>query len=340
MRSSADSLTAKRRLIILLCGLAVVTPLVIGSALFSGSVDLDWRHLLFDNRESIQNTILFDIRLPRVVVAFAVGGLLAMAGLLMQALLKNPLADPYILGISGGAGLGGVLAALVAPAFAAAYLMPVGAGIGALVVVLLVFGFAASRRVYTLERLILLGVAVSSICSALVSLMLTFSDDGLFRGLVFWLLGELSGQNYIWLGLAWALCLIVCLPVARAMNAVILGEDLAQTLGVPVLRLRWMLYWVAALATGVAVAAGGMIGFVGLVVPHMMRLLIGVDHRLLLPACAVAGGLFLTAADTIARTVLAPVQLPVGVVTALIGAPVFILLLLGKGHRVSGVNHD
>lgn len=337
---SVSHLTAKQRLMILLVGFSLLGPLVTGSALLIGSVNLDWRDLFLGQMQSIQSTILFEIRLPRVVAAFAVGGLLAMAGLLMQALLKNPLADPYILGISGGAGLGGVLAALIAPTFALAFLMPVGAGAGALVVVALVFGFAASRGVYTLERLILFGVAISSICSALVSLMLTFSEEGLFRGLVFWLLGELSGQNYLWLGLAWGICLLISLPLARAMNVVILGEDLAQTLGVQVRWLRWALYWVAALATGIAVAAGGMIGFVGLVVPHAMRLLIGTDHRLLIPACAIGGGLFLTAADTIARTILAPVQLPVGVITALVGAPVFIFLLARASRGSARAAHE
>lgn len=321
----------KQQLLKLLIGLGFAIPVIVGLGLLSGSVDLNWQKLFSGQASAVERAILFDIRIPRVVSAFAVGGLLAMAGLLMQALLKNPLADPYILGVSGGAGLGGVLAALLAPAFAVAYLMPLGAGLGALGVVALVFGFSASRGFYTLERLILLGVAVSSICSALVSLMLTFSEEGMFRGLVFWLLGELSGQNYAWLSVAWGIGLLLSLPLARAMNVLILGEDLAQSVGVPVHSLRWALYWLAALTTGVAVAAGGMIGFVGLVVPHMMRLLIGSDHRLLVPACAIGGGLFLVAADVLARTVLAPVQLPVGVITALVGAPVFIFLLARQG---------
>ncbi|MDX1668608.1 MAG: iron chelate uptake ABC transporter family permease subunit, partial [Limnobacter sp.] len=244
-----------RRALLVFLTLGVITPLVFGLALGQGSVSVPWLDWLLDPAKADPQTlqIVFDLRLPRVVAAFCVGGLLAMAGLLMQALLKNPLADPYILGVSGGAGLGGVLAAVLAPVFLTAYFMPLGAAAGALAVVLLVFGLAGSGRVKTLDRLILLGVAVSSVCSALVSLLLTFSEEGLFRGLVFWLLGELNGQHAGLLLLAWALTLVVCLPMARSMNVVVLGEDLAQSVGVPVHTLRIGLYWVSALATGVAV---------------------------------------------------------------------------------------
>lgn len=326
-------ISIQRRALLVLAGLLVATPFIFAMALSQGSVAVSFLDLIFsaDRLDPSTVNIVLELRWPRVLVAFCVGGLLAMSGLLMQALLKNPLADPYILGVSGGAGLGGVLAAVLAPAVFSAYFMSVGAAVGALAVVLLVFGLAASGGVKTLDRLILLGVAVSSVCSALVSLLLTFSEEGLFRGLVFWLLGELNGENAVLLFVAWLVTLLICLPMARAMNVMVLGEDLARTVGVPVRHLRWGLYWVSALATGLAVAAGGMIGFVGLVVPHAFRLIMGTDHRFLIPACAVGGGLFLTLADTLARTVLAPIQLPVGVVTALIGAPVFIYLLLSPG---------
>lgn len=285
----------------------------------------------------IDQTIFWELRLPRVLQAFAVGGLLAMSGLLMQVLLKNPLADPYILGISGGAGLGGVLVAVGLGGFVASWVMSAGAGLGAIAVVLLVFGLNGRSGLQSLDRLLLTGVAVSSVSTALVSLLLTFSGSDVFRGLVFWLLGELNGQNAVGLLVIWGLMLLCCMPLARTMNAMVLGDDLASTLGVNTRQLRLGLYWLAALATGVAVAAGGMIGFVGLVVPHAMRLLLGSDNRLLLPAVAVAGGVFLTAADCVARSLIAPIQLPVGVVTALVGGPIFIWLLHRSGLRVSSL---
>ena len=318
--------------------LLLLMPLVFAVSLTTGSVQLDWS-ALFEAGSAmspLQQDILLKVRVPRVLAAFCVGGLLAMAGLLMQALLKNPLADPYILGVSGGAGLGGVLVALCVPTALASFIMPVGAGLGALLVVVFVFWLGSTRRVYSLDRLILIGVAVSSLCSAGVSLMLTFSDSGVFRGLVFWLLGELSGTHVHLLAVAWLTCLCLCLPIARALNVIILGEDLARSVGVPVVVLRWSVYWLAALATGITVTAGGMIGFVGLVVPHALRLVLGSDHRLLVPACALGGGVFLMLADTLARSVLAPVQLPVGVVTALIGSPLFILMLVRHVELIGG----
>lgn len=335
-------MNSRKRTIFILAGLLVLALWVLVWSLQIGSSDVSlWgvlQQLLgpgdLQSTSAIDQTIFWELRVPRVLQAFAVGGLLAMSGLLMQVLLKNPLADPYILGISGGAGLGGVLVAVLLGGFAASWLMPAGAGLGAIAVVLLVFGLNNRSGLQSLDRLLLTGVAVSSVSTALVSLLLTFSGADVFRGLVFWLLGELNGQNAYALLLAWGGMLLLCMPLARTMNAMGLGDDMASTLGVHVKQLRLGLYWLAALATGVAVAAGGMIGFVGLVVPHAMRLLLGSDNRLLIPAVAVAGGVFLTAADCVARSLIAPIQLPVGVVTALVGGPIFVWLLHRSGLRL------
>lgn len=340
-------MNSRNRTVIILVGLLVLALWVLVWSLQIGSSDVSLWGVLQQlaglanqgsadpsHSNSIDQTIFWELRVPRVGQAFAVGGMLALSGLLMQVLLKNPLADPYILGISGGAGLGGVLMAVTLGGFAASWVMSAGAGIGAIAVVLLVFGLNQRSGLQSLDRLLLTGVAVSSVSTALVSLLLTFSGSDVFRGLVFWLLGELNGQNAYALLLGWCVMLLCCMPLARAMNAMVLGDDMASTLGVPVQQLRLGLYWLAALATGVAVAAGGMIGFVGLVVPHAMRLLLGADNRLLIPAVAVAGGVFLTAADCVARSLLAPIQLPVGVVTALVGGPIFIWLLHRSGLRV------
>ncbi|NJM32408.1 MAG: iron ABC transporter permease [Limnobacter sp.] len=322
--------------------LALLCLVVVVWAVSVGSVQLDLIQVLQDlltgspTGQSAMDAYIFrELRLPRAVAAFSVGGLLAMAGLLMQALLKNPLADPYILGVSGGAGLGGVAFALLGTV-GAGVLIPVGAALGALAVIVLVFGLAQLQKVPTLERLLLMGVSVSSLCAALVSLMLVFSDDGLFRGLVFWLMGEINGHYWGYLLAALGLVVLAVRPLANRLNMVAMGDELAASVGVPVQSLKWCLYWLSAVATGIAVSAGGMIGFVGLVVPHAMRLLLGTDHRVLIPAVALGGGAFLCVADTLARTVLAPVQLPVGVVTALAGAPVFIWLLVRSGHGLRG----
>lgn len=311
--------------------LAFVLALQVGSSSVSvWSLATQWWHGgLQANDLNLQ--IFLNLRLPRVLAAFCVGGLLGVSGLLMQVLLKNPLADPYILGVSGGAGLGGIALALFLPA-ALVWSLPIGAALGALLVIVLVFGLSSFRGVVTMERLLLTGVAVSALCSAFVSLLLTLSAEGRFRGLVFWLLGELEGGHAGLLLVAWVLMLLMTLPMARVLNVVSLGDDVAYSLGVSVRSARHRLYWMSALFTGIAVAAGGMIGFVGLVVPHVMRLLLGQDHRLLVPSVALGGGVFLMLADCVARVALAPVQLPVGVVTAIVGAPLFIAMLARRGR--------
>lgn len=311
--------------------LAFVIALQVGSSSVSvwSLAKLWWQGELKGDNLELQ--IFLNLRLPRVLTAFCVGGLLGVAGLLMQVLLKNPLADPYILGVSGGAGLGGIALALLLPGVFA-WALPAGAALGALVVIILVFGLSGFRGVVTMERLLLTGVAMSALCSAFVSLLLTFAAEGRFRGLVFWLLGELEGGHAGLLMLAWVLMLLLTLPMARMLNVVSMGDDVAFSLGVSVRSARHRLYWMSALFTGIAVAAGGMIGFVGLVVPHVLRLLLGQDHRLLVPAVALGGGVFLMLADCVSRVALAPVQLPVGVVTAMVGAPLFIVLLARRGR--------
>jgi iron complex transport system permease protein len=213
---------SSRRVVITLAGLMLLAVLVVVWALQVGSSDVSLgrviQALYAGHHDSLDVRIFLDLRLPRVVAAFCVGGLLGVSGLLMQVLLRNPLADPYILGVSGGAGLGGIALVLLLPALLAPWLLPVGAALGALCVVVLVFGLSGISGVHTMERLLLTGVAVSSLCTALVSLLLTFSTEGTFRGLVFWLLGELNGNHFEWLFGAWCLLLVLAMPMARVMN--------------------------------------------------------------------------------------------------------------------------
>jgi iron complex transport system permease protein len=311
-------------------------------ALASGSLAIapaDVLRLLWQPDGSSASQVLHTLRLPRALAAFGVGGLLAVAGALMQVLLRNPLADPYVLGVSGGAAVGALLALLTA---GTALLVQAGAFGGALLSIVLVFALAqrdlsrldTTARLDSAPRLLLTGVMLAALWSALITLLLMLAPEARLRGMLFWLAGDLGGSDATLVPLAvLAALLLASWPLARELNVLLRGTAAAQALGVSVLRLRRVVYALASLATAVAVTTGGAIGFVGLVVPHALRLVIGNDQRVLLPACALAGGTLLLLADTLARTLVAPQQLPVGVITALLGVPTFIVLLLQRGGR-------
>ncbi|MDR1062345.1 MAG: iron ABC transporter permease [Azoarcus sp.] len=269
--------------------------------------------------------VVRELRLPRALACFACGGLLALAGTLMQVLLRNPLADPYILGISGGAAvgaLGAVVLGLASP------WMDAGALGGALAAMLAVFGLAHGDGSWTQTRLLLTGVIVAAGCGATITLMLALAPAAQMQTMLFWLMGDASGASRPWPALAvLAAGLAVALPFGRDLNVLARGRLTAMALGVDARRLRRALYLLASLFTAVAVTLVGTVGFVGLVVPHLARLALGNDQRLLMPAAVLAGGALLTVADTLARTLLAPQQLPVGVLTVLLGVPVFLFLL-------------
>jgi iron complex transport system permease protein len=319
-----------------LAALAATVVATMAVALMVGSVDVDFptvlRALKGDSADA-NAMIVRELRLPRALAAFAVGGLLAVAGAMMQVLLRNPLADPYILGISGGAAVG-ALATMLA-GFAA--LVTPAAFAGALVSTLLVFGLARSggaRAPWTAARLLLTGVVVAAGWGAMIALLLTVAPDAQVKGMLFWLIGDLVATPLALPALATlAVVLAGAFALARDLNVLARGEDVANALGVAVPRVTLALYVLAALATATAVTTAGSVGFVGLVVPHALRLVIGNDQRVLLPAAALAGGALLVLADTLARSVVAPVQLPVGVITALVGVPVFLYLLGKSGAR-------
>ena len=282
--------------------------------------------------DGISAAIIRELRLPRAGAAFACGGLLATAGALMQVLLRNPLADPYILGISGGAAVGALGAITLG---AATFWVDASAFAGALAAMLVVFGLAHGDGSWTQTRLLLTGVIVAAGCGAAVSLMLALAPDTRVMSMLFWMMGDASAAARPWPALVvLALALVAVMPVARDLNVLARGELSARALGVRVGHLRVALYVLASLLTATSVTLVGSVGFVGLVVPHLVRLVLGNDQRVLIPAAALAGGTLLTLADTAARTVIAPQQLPVGVLTALIGVPVF-LFLLSRGSRIS-----
>ena len=274
---------------------------------------------------SSEGELLWRLRIPRAGAAFVVGAMLAVAGCLMQVLLRNPLADPYILGVSGGSALFALLGLSLG---LAATWMPVLALAGALLAVLIVCGLARGDGPWSGTRLLLTGVVTAAGWGALISLVLATGPDNSLRGMLFWLMGDLSYARLpAWTLVVLALCVIVVLANARRLNVLSMGETTARLLGESTQHLLWGIYFLSSLLTATAVSVAGSIGFVGLIVPHLMRLLVGSDHRILVPSAALFGGAFLVLSDTLARTVIAPRQLPVGVITALLGVPLFLLLL-------------
>jgi iron complex transport system permease protein len=284
--------------------------------------------------------ILVQVRLPRILLALLVGGCLATVGVGLQALLRNPLADPYVLGISSGAALGAALAILLGIGTSVASLsaLPLCAFLGGLGSILVVYRIAASYGHLPIHTLLLAGVILNAIFSALIMFVTSMMDPNRSFGMMSWLMGTLTAPDYPVLAVLTLYLVLgawVLFRQARSLNLLTLGEEAARALGVEVETVKRTVFFASALLTGAVVSVSGMIGFVGMVIPHAVRLVLGPDHRLLLPASAFVGGAFLAAADTIARTLLAPAEMPVGVVTALAGGPVFIYLLAARKGRLS-----
>ena len=297
-------------------------------ALASGSADIGFGQALDALRGQASEqarALVVELRLPRALTAFAVGGLLAVAGVLMQVLLRNPLAEPYILGSSGG---GAVAALLAMIAGLGGFGVDIAAFGGAMAATLLVFSIAHGTGSWTPARLLLTGVVLAAGFSAATTLLLALSPEQNLRGMLFWLMGDLS------FAFEPVRCLVLLAVVlagatlgARHLNVLARGELQAAIVGLPVSSFRYLIFAAASLATALSVTTVGVIGFIGLVVPHLVRLVGGSDHRIVLPASALAGGALLVVADTLARTIMAPRQLPVGALTAAIGVPLFLVLM-------------
>ena len=273
-------------------------------------------------------TVLLDVRLPRVLAGFGVGSLLALSGVLLQALFRNPLADPYVLGVSGGAAVGALLAMI---AGAAALVVQSAAVAGALGAVGVVYLLARGGGT---PRLLLTGVVLASACGALVSVLLALADTSRVRGMVFWPAGDLEWALNPWLSAGTALLAVaLAVVVARPLNVLAAGELRARTVGLAIEPWRTVVFVACASLTALAVVSAGTVGFVGLITPHAVRLSFrSGDHRIVAPAAALAGGMLLTGADLVARTIASPRQLPVGAIMALIGAPLFVALLRGRAR--------
>jgi iron complex transport system permease protein len=277
--------------------------------------------------DPLQDAIVWELRLPRVLTAAAVGAGLALAGAIMQALTRNQLADPYLLGLSSGASLGAVTVLLLGVGL----VLPLAAFAGAILALLATLGLAGASGRVTPTRTVLAGVAVSSLAAAITSFVIFWTAEGdSYRDVLTWLLGSLAGARWPAVAIAGTAILVIGIPLmltGRVLDGFAFGDTTAATLGIPVQGVRWGLLGATALLTGALVSVSGAIGFVGLVLPHAVRLVAGPGNRALLPLSALVGGIFLIWADTLARTVFSPRELPVGIVTALVGAPVFAFLL-------------
>lgn len=284
--------------------------------------------------------ILFDIRLPRLALGFAVGAALAVSGALMQGLFRNPLADPGIVGVGAGAGLGAVLAIVLGGLLplglasqVGTHLVPFAAFLGGWASTLILYRIATRGGQTSVATMLLAGIALGAMAGALTGILVYLADDTELRNLTFWGMGSVAGGSWekLAVGLPFILPVLILSPLlARGLNALALGEAQARHLGVDVQRIKRLAILAVAASAGASVALAGGIGFVGIVVPHLLRLATGPDHRWLLPNAALLGGILLVGADMIARTIVAPAELPIGIVTAVIGAPVFLWILLRR----------
>lgn len=312
----------------------VLSLVICALALLLGSLDV--QSLLTSD---IGQNILWNIRLPRVLLAFVVGASLSLAGVLIQSNVRNPLADPSLIGVSGGAALGAALMIVIADFshIPVQYFIPVAAFVGGLLATMAVLKLGRNDLPGGMALLILAGIAINVVAASLIGLLSYLATDSSLRHITFWSLGSLASANYFWLCLCAIALLLVCLWLPRQhrkLDAILLGQAEANTMGVDVKRLqKHSIIWVALLAA-LAVSACGIIGFIGLVTPHIGRMLVGASHRYLLPLSFFLGGSLMVIADGLARTIIAPAELPIGIVTALLGAPVFIWLLIREGRRL------
>lgn len=322
-------------------GLILASFIVAFFALSSGSAAISKLEILSMIAEKIKGAevstpaqaIIFDLRIPRIILGFMVGGALAISGVIFQGMFKNPLVEPYTLGVSGGAALAVSIAIVSGVAFKLG--LPVAGFLGATISIFLVYAIGNKWRSIKTTNLLLTGVMFSFIASALIMLIMAVAKSDQAHGIIFWLMGSLDETNPL---LIKVVCVVIpvgaALSILRAwkLNAFSLGEEEAMHLGVEVEGMKRALFALASLMTGVAVSVSGIIAFVGLIVPHFARMAIGTDHRILMPASFFLGGIFLVLCDTLARTIIAPVELPVGVITGIVGGAAFLYFLI-KGNK-------
>ena len=325
----------------------MLLPVVALLSLTVGTVSISWvealRAVVGSSSTTQIDTILFDIRLPRILLAIFVGAVLASTGAVMQGLFRNPLADPSLIGVSSGASVGASLMIVTAGGFiqggalVGLSLVSIGAFVGGFTATLLVYRLATSGMGTSVTTMLLAGIAIGALAGALNSLLSYFSDNDMLRQISLWQMGNLSGASWLKvsiMGVVTILLMGLFPRDSRALNALLLGESEARHLGINVQRVKRRLIVLTALGVGVSVAVAGLVGFVGLIMPHIIRLMIGPDHRWLIPASGLAGAILLVVADSLARVVVIPAELPTGILTAILGAPFFVALLLQQRKDV------
>lgn len=331
MNSKASAVVIKMTLVALVLALLLMAAMITGLAMGSSGNNLEsfWSSLFTEGAgQSMEHTIIWRIRFPRVLLAALVGAALSLGGLVFQALLKNPLAEPYILGISGGAAIGAIVGILLGLSRIPGVSLTAFAG--SLATLVLIIYISSGGAVVVKDALLLSGVMVNAFCSAVIMFLLSITQDNRLHNIIFWLMGDLSASQLHHVGLLAAILLpsfIAIFCYAHRMNLLLLGSDMAASMGVHVRRVTLVLLVVTSLMISVTVSQCGLIGFVGLVIPHLLRLLCGPDHRVLVPACILGGGTYMVVCDLLSRVLPPQGEMPGGVITAMIGAPLFIVLL-------------
>jgi len=330
----------KTRLIRWITWVAILTGIFLSISIFSliiGTSDIPFRKIIsviFAGRGTTEYSILFDIRLPRIILAFAIGGALSLAGVILQGMFRNPLVEPYTLGISGGAALGVCLNIVFhLHRIFGVLTLPMSGFLGAILVIILVYSLSRRKGILKIQGLLLTGVMISFISSSLIMLIMAVSRTEDLHGIVFWIMGSLEEPNWVLIKLAVGVSvfgLVVSYLFCLDLNALSLGEEEALHLGVNIEKTKRLLFIIASLVTGCSVSIAGIIGFVGLVVPHFVRMFIGSDHRILLISSFLCGAAFLILCDTLARTIISPLELPVGVITGILGGSLFVYALIRK----------
>ncbi|MCB2148441.1 MAG: iron ABC transporter permease [Deltaproteobacteria bacterium] len=331
MTPRASSLFVKMTVVSLVLLLLLVAVMAAGLAMGSSGTRLDsiWTSLFANGTgHAMEDAIIWRIRFPRVLLAALVGAALSLGGLVFQALLKNPLAEPYILGISGGAAIGAIIGIILGLSRIPGVSLTAFAG--SLVTLVLIIFISSGRAVVVKDALLLSGVMVNAFCTAVIMFLLSITQDNRLHNIIFWLMGDLSASQIQHVGMLAVIllpCFIAIFIYSNRMNLLLLGSDMATSMGVPVRRVTLVLLVITSLMISVTVSQCGLIGFVGLVIPHLLRLLCGPDHRILVPGCVLGGGAYMVVCDLLARVLPPQGEMPGGVITAMIGAPLFIFLL-------------
>ncbi|MEE9566418.1 MAG: iron ABC transporter permease [Desulfobacteria bacterium] len=331
-------IATRRKLALITLGLSILFVLVLVMSILLGTAQIPFSDFYDILTGRLSNgaaySIVVQIRLPRILMAAFVGGALSICGVVMQSILRNPLAEPFVLGLSGGAAVGSILFILLG-------LSITGGGFlfsfaGAMITLFVVLVLSKRKSGFSTTRIILTGVIVNAFFTAFIMFVITTTSDELLHSILFWLYGDLSGSAYVNVGIL-AIILVLSFSTiyifARHLNILGVNEELGYQLGIEVERVKYMLLILVSILTAFAVSLSGIIGFVGLIVPHLMRMAFGSDHRLLLPASLVFGGVFVMLADTAARMIISPSELPVGVITAFLGAPFFLMLMFRDNRR-------